>query len=80
MINVILGCKKSDTGHININAGIFGILEESLKITNKRIIPAKENTDCPNRRSSVCNIDCPSAITGYQAGHSISFLQLGKRI
>ncbi len=79
-INIVLGCNYlKDNGHIDIDAGIFGILEEKLNPVLKGIvIPAKNNTACKCRMTKKCNVNCHKAVTVYQIGSHWSPLQKGK--
>ncbi len=81
-INITLGCDYlKDNGHIDINAGIFGVLTEELKQVHKGIIlPAINNTSCSHRRTKHCNVNCHKAVTVYQTGHHWSPLTKGRRM
>jgi len=81
-INVVLGCDYlKDNGHIDIDTGIFGILNEKLRQVHKGIIlPAFNNTQCSNRRTSKCDVNCHKAVTVYQVGSHWSPQQKGKRM
>lgn len=81
-INIALGCNYlTDNGHIDIDAGIFGLLtEEKLKPVLKGIIlPAKNNTACIHRQNKQCNVNCHQAVTVY-SGTKWSPQQKGKRM
>lgn len=79
--NMVLGCEKHDDGHIDINEGIFGVLDEKLKkIGTGIVILARNNTECRCRRTSKCSVECPWARSGIQSGHIISYQRKGIKI
>lgn len=79
---ITLGCDKIlENGHIDVDEGIFGVLDEKLiRIKSGNIIPASENTSCKCRRTPRCNIDCPSSVYGIVAGGKISYRNTNKRM
>lgn len=79
---VTLGCDRIlEEGHIDIDAGIFGVLEEKLtRIKTGEIIPARINTSCKCRLTSKCNIDCTNAVHCIVAGGKVSYRKIGKRM
>lgn len=82
MFITTLGCDRVlGNGHINIDEGIFGILEEKLaQIRTGHIIPARDNTSCKCRRTAKCNIDCKNAIHVIVSGYKFVTRNIGKRI
>jgi len=77
MFRVILGCQHSK-GHVDPNAGIFGVLEERFRNLRRLTpIPANANTECSRRRTPQCNQECQCAVYGIMAGHRISYHNKG---
>ena len=81
-MQIVLGCSKVlSEGHINSDAGIFGILNERIKkLRTGAVIPAKDNTSCRCRRTPRCSIDCKNSIYGIRSGHRISYRNKDVRI
>lgn len=89
-INNVLGCIRFPDTHIDIDAGMFGILEEKLPVlirTNP--IPARNNVTCKcrhkykivnNKSIPCCTQDCRYATYGLQSGSKVSYMQKGKRM
>jgi hypothetical protein len=79
---ITLGCSNVlSNGHINIDSGIFGVLDEKVvRVKTDTIIPASENTSCKCRRSARCNINCHHAIYGINSIGKISYRNINKRI
>jgi len=80
MVNVTLGCDYlKSNGHINIDGGIFGCLEEKLRqVYRGLVLPAMNNTQCPDRKGGKCSVNCSQAVTVYQVGCHWSPQQKGK--
>ncbi len=77
---VVLGCCRFSHGHIDPSAGIFGVLIEHVRKVRIGIIPARSNTDCKNRRTRLCSMECHQAVYGILSGGKISWRKKGKRI
>jgi len=82
MFITTLGCDRVlGNGHIDIDKGIFGILDEKLtQVKTGHIIPAKENTSCKCRRTAKCNIDCKNAIHTIVSGSKFVTRRIGTRV
>jgi len=89
-INPVLGCIRIPETHIDIDVGMFGILEEKLPVLIRaNPIPARNNVTCKCRHKNkivngksvpCCTQDCTYAVYGLQSGHKISYRQEGKRL
>lgn len=83
MFHITMGCEKTvlQNGSIN-NTGLFEVFKQTepfRKVKKHIIIPAKDNTACSCRRTSVCNQACPNAVYAI-LGTTISYRKEGKRI
>jgi hypothetical protein len=82
-INIRLGCNYLlIEGHIRKDFGMFMsfISEPITKLLSGKILPVSNNTQCLDRRSGKCSINCYKACTVYQVGHSWSPQNIGKRM
>lgn len=82
MFITTIGCKRVlGDGHIDINGGLFGVLEEKLRrVVTGSIIPAKANASCKCRLTSVCNIDCVHAVHCIISGGNVSYRNLNAKM
>lgn len=80
MFQVILGCNLS-TGHVDTKLGMFGVLDEGQfpSLIRPSPILARDNTQCPNRRTNMCSAVCTHSIYGF-LGTKLSFRNPGAKI
>ena len=76
MFITTIGCNRVLTdGHVDITAGLFGVLEEKLvRVIIGNTIPAKSNASCKCRLTSMCNIECTHAVHCIISGGNVSYI------
>jgi enterochelin esterase-like enzyme len=80
MFQVLIGCNLT-RGHVDPNAGMFGVLHEGSfpNLIRHSPILARDNTECHDRRTEKCNSNCKNSIYTI-AGTKLSFRSIGARI
>ncbi len=68
-IRLVDGCEKG--------LGIFGSFAPYLEHVN--IVPKRNHTECKQRYTKTCGVDCPSHKIGFVGSHKISW-KTDKRI